>query len=293
MAKKGLGKGLDALFDSGSEKVFETVEAKAEIQSDAVVMLKISKVEPNKEQPRKSFDEEKLKVLSESIKNHGVIQPIIVRETKNNYYQIIAGERRWRASRLAGLKEIPAIIRSYDELKTAEVALIENLQREDLNPIEEAMGYKTLIDDYSLTQENISTSVGKSRSSIANSLRLLSLQDEIQQFVIEGKLSSGHARAVLSVEADKQLELANFIIKNDLSVRQAENAAKNLNTPQKQEKKETKNLAFELQLKEIQSRLSSQLGTKVKISNGEKKGKIEIEYYGLDDFERLLRILKM
>lgn len=293
MAKKGLGKGLGALFENGNENVFDISPVKAEDSSNSIVMLKLSKIEPNKDQPRKKFDEEKLEILSNSIKAYGVIQPIVVTETKNGYYQIIAGERRWRASRLAGLKEIPAIIRSYDELKTAEVTLIENLQREDLNPIEEALGYKTLIDDFSLTQEDVSSHVGKKRSTIANSLRLLTLQDEVQQLISDGKISSGHARAILSVEKVKQIDFANFILENDLSVRQAESAAKKLNTQEAPKKVEEKNLAVELQLKEIQSRLSSKLGTKVKILNGEKKGKIEIEYYGLDDFERLLNILKM
>ena len=293
MNKKGLGKGLDALFESGNEKVFDIPENQTNLSSDSVVMLKISKIEPNKEQPRKNFDEEKLKILSDSIKNHGVIQPIIVKKTKGEYYQIIAGERRWRASRIAGLKEIPAIIRSYDELTTMEVALIENLQREDLNPIEEALGYKSLLDEFSLTQENISLRVGKSRSAIANSLRLLSLPKQIQEMVSIGTLSSGHARAILSVESSKQNDLAELIIKNDLSVRQAEKAAKNLQNPIVLTQKGKKNLGAELQIKEIQSRLSTMLGTKVKILNGERKGKIEIEYYGQDDFERLLNILNL
>ena len=220
MAKKGLGKGLGALFENDNQKVFETPVT--EIPSDSVVILKISKVEPNKEQPRKVFDEEKLEILSESIKIHGVIQPIIVKEAKGGYYQIIAGERRWRASRMAGLKEIPAIIRTYDEMTSMEVALIENLQREDLNPIEEALGYKSLLDEFSLTQENVSQRVGKSRSAVANSLRLLTLNEEIQNMLSEGLISGGHARAILSVPQEMQTEFANQIIKAGLSVRQAE-----------------------------------------------------------------------
>ena len=292
MAKKGLGKGLGALFETDVQNVFETSDEK--ISSDNIVMLKISKVEPNKEQPRKVFDEEKLEILSESIKIHGVIQPIIVKEAKGGYYQIIAGERRWRASRMAGLKEIPAIIRTYDEMTTMEVALIENLQREDLNPIEEALGYKALLDEFSLTQENVSQRVGKSRSAVANSLRLLSLSAEIQDMLSQGLISGGHARAILSIPEEKQSEFANQIISAGLSVRQAEKIAKSLNEQPKPEKEEQKkDIAIEMQIKEIQSRLSSSLGTKVKITDGNKKGKIEIEYYGREDFERLLNLLNL
>ena len=292
MAKKGLGKGLGALFETDVQKVFETPEENP--TSDNVVMLKISKVEPNKEQPRKVFDEEKLEVLSESIKIHGVIQPIIVKEAKGGYYQIIAGERRWRASRMAGLKEIPAIVRTYDEMTTMEVALIENLQREDLNPIEEALGYKALLDEFSLTQENVSQRVGKSRSAVANSLRLLALSEEIQDMLSQGLISGGHARAILSVPQEKQLEFANQIISAGLSVRQAEKISKALNEQPKPEKeKAKKDIAVEMQIKEIQTRLSSSLGTKVKITDGNKKGKIEIEYYGREDFERLLNLLNL
>lgn len=290
MAKKGLGKGLGALFETDAQKVFEAPQT----SSDNVIMLKISKVEPNKEQPRKVFDEEKLEILSESIKIHGVIQPIIVKEAKGGYYQIIAGERRWRASRMAGLKEIPAIIRTYDEMTAMEVALIENLQREDLNPIEEALGYKSLLDEFSLTQENVSQRVGKSRSAVANSLRLLSLGEEVQNMLSEGTISGGHARAILSVAAEKQLEFANQIIDLGLSVRQAEKAARSINEePKKEKAKSEKNIALEMQIKEIQTRLSSSLGTKVKITDGNKKGKIEIEYYGREDFERLLNLLNL
>lgn len=290
MAKKGLGKGLGALFETDVQKVFEPQQT----FSDNVVMLKISKVEPNKEQPRKVFDKEKLEILSESIKLHGVIQPIIVKEAKGGFYQIIAGERRWRASRMAGLKEIPAIIRTYDEMTSMEVALIENLQREDLNPIEEALGYKSLLDEFSLTQENVSQRVGKSRSAVANSLRLLSLHKDVQKMLGEGLLSSGHARAILSVPTEKQVEFANQIINLGLNVRQAEKLSRSINEDSKVEKvKKEKNIALEMQIKEIQSRLSSSLGTKVKITDGSKKGKIEIEYYGKEDFERLLNLLNL
>ena len=294
MAKRGLGKGIGALF--GSEMT-ETVAIERDINlindtsGENVSMIKLSRVEPNKEQPRKNFDEEKLEALAESIKKHGVIQPIIVKDMDNGFYQIVAGERRWRASRMAGLKEIPAIIRSYDELTTMQVALIENLQRENLNPIEEALSYKALLDDFSLTQEQVSEQVGKSRSAVANSIRLLTLPEKVREMLENGVLSSGHARAILAVnsEADK-LFLAEKIVEAGLSVRQAEQLAKSLNKPKKESKK-SQMTQFDIALGEIQQRMSDILGTKVKISNGDKKGKIEIEYYSQNDLERLLKIL--
>lgn len=294
MAKRGLGKGIGALF--GSEMT-ETVAIERDINlindtsGENVSMIKLSRVEPNKEQPRKNFDEEKLEALAESIKKHGVIQPIIVKDMDNGFYQIVAGERRWRASRMAGLKEIPAIIRSYDELTTMQVALIENLQRENLNPIEEALSYKALLDDFSLTQEQVSEQVGKSRSAVANSIRLLTLPEKVREMLENGVLSSGHARAILAVnsEADKLL-LAEKIVEAGLSVRQTEQLAKSLNKPKKESKK-SQMTQFDIALGEIQQRMSDILGTKVKISNGDKKGKIEIEYYSQNDLERLLKIL--
>ena len=292
MAKKGLGKGLGALFDTEDSKVFYPEKDKT--SENTVVNIKISLIEPNKEQPRKVFDEEKLKVLSDSIKTCGVIQPIIVSEADNGYYQIIAGERRWRASRLAGLKEIPAIVRSYEKQQSMEIALVENLQREDLNPIEEALGYKSLLDEFSLTQETVSQRVGKSRSAVANSLRLLSLKDNIQKMISDGLISGGHARAILSVDEKYQDEFANQIVSAGLSVRQAEKMAQKLREENIKEKKtENKDTAIEMQLKEIQSRLSTKLGTKVKIISKDKKGKIEMEYYGKDDFERVLNLLNL
>lgn len=285
MAKRGLGKGLDALLGE-----IQPVEA---VSSDHVVELRISEVEPNKNQPRKVFDKEKLDALTESIKKHGVIQPIIVKDMKNGYYQIIAGERRWRASLKAGLKTIPAIIRSYNEVTSLEVALIENLQREDLNPIEEAQGYKTLLSEFSMTQEKIAERVGKSRSAIANSLRLLSLPSSIQKLLEKGIISSGHARAILSLESEKdRLSLAEKIVQNSLNVRQTEALAKSYAKEKiAKEKKAKPETEFEHQLAQIQANMSARLGTKVKILSGAKKGKIEIEYYGQDDLSRLLRLL--
>ncbi len=294
MAKRGLGKGIGALFGSEMTEnvaIERDINLINDVSGENVTQIKLSRIEPNKEQPRKVFDEEKLETLAESIKKHGVIQPIIVKDMDNGFYQIVAGERRWRASRMAGLKEIPAIIRSYDELTTMQVALIENLQRENLNPIEEALSYKALLDDFSLTQEQVSEQVGKSRSAVANSIRLLTLPEKVREMLENGVLSSGHARAILAVnsEADKLL-LAEKIVEAGLSVRQAEQLAKSLNKPKKESKK-SQMTQFDIALGEIQQRMSDILGTKVKISNGDKKGKIEIEYYSQNDLERLLKIL--
>ncbi len=295
MAKRGLGKGIGALFGAEANEtdiVERDISFINSTSSENITELKISQIEPNKEQPRKAFDEEKLGLLAESIKKHGVIQPIIVKDLNNGFYQIVAGERRWRASRIAGLNKIPAIIRSYDELATMQVALIENLQRENLNPIEEALSYKALLDDFLLTQEQVSEQVGKSRSAIANSIRLLSLPQKVRKMLEAGTLSSGHARAILSVnDEDAKLLLAEKIVENALSVRQAEQLAKTLNAPKKEPKKPTSVTQLDLQLGEIQKRMSDTLGTKVKILNGAKKGKIEIEYYSANDLERLLKIL--
>lgn len=298
MAKRGLGKGIGALFGNDIEEtdiVAQDIHQINENDKEKVTSLKLAQIEPNKEQPRKNFDEEKLQQLADSIKQHGVIQPIIVKDLNNGYYQIVAGERRWRASRIAGITEIPAIIRTYDELATMQIALIENLQREDLNPIEEALSYKALLDDFALTQEKVSEQVGKSRSAIANTIRLLSLPKQVQKLLEEGAISDGHARAILSVTSEEgKLQLAEKIIENELNVRQAEQLAKALNA-QKQEKEPTQpqTSAFDLQLQGIQKRMSDLLGTKVKILNGAKKGKIEIEYYSANDLERVLKLLNI
>ncbi len=283
--KKGLGKGLGTLF---SEELDQTNE-------NGITMLKITQVEPNKNQPRKDFDKEKLEALAESIKEHGMIQPIIVTRNEDNRYMLVAGERRWRAAKLAGFTEIPSIIKEYSQRTVAEIALIENLQREDLNPIEEAMAYKELCDIHGLTQDQISQKVGKSRSAIANAMRLLSLEDEFQTKIISGEISEGHARAVLSLDNYELREfLINQIINNGLNVRQTEILAKQLQ--KSMNKKTTPKVnsdMYSIELKKIQEKLSANLGTKVTILNGAKKGKIEIEYYGNDDLERLLNILKV
>ena len=283
---RGLGKGLGALLGD-----IESVEP---VDGDSVIELRITDIEPNKNQPRKVFDEEKLQTLADSIKMHGVIQPIIVKDLQNGYYQIIAGERRWRASRIAGLKQIPAIVRDYDHLTTMEIALIENLQREDLNPIEEALGYKALLEQFDMTQEKVSEKVSKSRSAIANSLRLLALPQSVQDLITDGSITSGHARAILSVESEELRELlAAKIISQSLNVRQAEALAKNISTQSETEVAPKPKTELDHQISNIQKRISETLGTKVKISDGPKKGKIEIEYYGSADLSRVLDLLKL
>lgn len=283
--KKGLGKGLGTLFSEELEEVNE----------NGITMLKITQVEPNQNQPRKNFDMEKLEALSESIKEHGMIQPIIVTKNDNDRYVIVAGERRWRASKLAGLTEIPVIVKEYSKKTVAEIALIENLQREDLNPIEEAMAYKELCETHGLTQDQISQKVGKSRSAVANSMRLLSLESEFQTKLISGEISEGHARTVLSLENHEMREfLINQIINNGLNVRQSEVLAKQLQKSIDKKKEPNKMPdVYNIELQRIQERLSTNLGTKVTISNGAKKGKIEIEYYGNEDLDRLLNLLKI
>lgn len=280
MAKKGLGKGFDAFFENEIKELSESGEAVHE--------LKISEIEPNRRQPRKAFDEEKIEALGESIKEHGLIQPIVVVRNKHGMYSIVAGERRWRAAKKAGLKTVPVVIKDYSEEEAAQVALIENLQREDLNAIEEAQGYKSLIDEYEMTQEEISKTIGKSRSAIANSLRLLSLDNKIQKLVIDGKLSGGHARAVLSIpDSEGRVFLAQKIIDEELNVRQAEAIAKQM-LNRKPKPKSVKKSEMQIELEALSGRLSESFGTRVKIQGGAKKGKIEIEYYNNEDLDRIL-----
>ena len=286
MAKKGLGKGLNSLFNE--EDIEEVTSEITKSSEGDIKKVRMSLIEPNKKQPRRHFDEEKITALADSIKEHGLIQPIIITPSDNNMYKIVAGERRWRAAKKANLKEIPAVIRKYSEEQVAEIALIENLQRENLNPIEEAIGYNLLMDEFNLTQELISQRVGKSRSAIANSLRLLSLEDEIQKMLILGTLTSGHARAILSLD-DKELRIAlsKRIIEDNLNVRQAEALAKQLQK-KKPQKKTSEKTAYDIEIEKIQNTLSSAMGTKVRINHTAKKGKIEIEYYGNEDLERVL-----
>lgn len=280
--ERKLGRGFDSLFDSTAGGA-----ALAE-ENETARKLRISMVEPRSDQPRKQFRKEQLQELADSIAEHGVIQPIIVVNGENGYYQIIAGERRWRAAKLAGLTEIPAIVRSYSDVQAAEVALIENLQREDLNPIEEAMGYKSLMERFGLTQDKISERVGKSRSNVANMLRLLNLDPEIQTYVQGGQLSTGHARALLAIpEKEKRLEAARRVIDEELTVRQTEELSKETG-----EKTKTKAVPRSKSAKypDVEKDLSEKFGTKVKIKGG-KKGKVEIEFYSIEDLIRLVDIL--
>ena len=279
--QKGLGKGMGALFDMADEKP---------ASSGPYQLLPIHKVEPNPDQPRRDFDEEELQSLADSIAVHGVVQPLTVRLLPSGYYQIIAGERRWRAARQAGLTEIPAVIIEADDKKTMELALIENLQRQDLNPVEEAMGYHTLMADYGLTQEETAAQVGKSRPAVANALRLLSLQPDVLLMVRKGELSAGHARAILSLKSEKlQLEAAHKIANLCLSVRQAELLCKNM-AKEPEVTQETISLAVDY-IAECEKTLSRQLGRGVKIVNGKRKGRFELEFYGQEDLQVLLDTL--
>ena len=280
MANKntGLGKGLSALL--GDDFSMSSAQAPS--------TLPISQVESYAGQPRKHFDQEKLEELAESIRQHGVIQPLTVRKLSSGYYQIIAGERRWRAARLAGLTEIPAVIIEADDRKAMELAMIENLQREDLSPMEEAEGYKLLVEDYGLTQEQAAQRVGKSRSAVANALRLLALSPALRQMVEEGKLSAGHARALLPLTAALQEQAAATVLKNDLSVRQTEQLVKRLQAAPKPEKKVSPTVNY---VAEAERELSGKLGRACHISHGRKKGRVEIEYYGVDDLNDLLEAL--
>lgn len=279
--KKALGKGLDALFLSSDD-------------SD-IREIKLNDISPGKQQPRKTFDEEKLNNLSESIKKHGVVQPIIVCK-ENNIYRIVAGERRWRAARKAGLLTIPAIIREYNKQNEMEIALIENIQREDLNPLEEAEAYKALIDVYGLSQQDISIVVGKSRSAVANSLRILNLADEIKDFIGEGVLTEGHARALLSIQDDqKRIIAAKEAVEKGFSVRECERLSKKIGEQDDaQGKKRKKTQASSVNKTEydfIENSLRNSLGTKVKIQAGKSKGKIIIEYYSNEELDRILSII--
>lgn len=299
--KRGLGKGLDSLIPNSvlkpatPEKLAEENKVSVKTEEKAAeTMVKITKIEPNREQPRKHFDEEALNELAESIKHYGLISPILVQD-KKDHYEIIAGERRWRAAKIAGLKEVPVIIREYTEREIAEIALIENVQREDLNPIEEAMGYKRLIEEFDLKQEEVAECVSKSRSAITNSLRLLKLSEEVQKYLVDSELSMGHARALLAVEdSEKQTFLAKKIINEKLSVRDVEKLVKNLDKPVKE--KPAPDTQLQAIYESYEEKIKQSLATKVKISPSVKTkgaGKFEIEFYSTEDFERILeRIMR-
>ncbi|MCD8198551.1 MAG: ParB/RepB/Spo0J family partition protein [Lachnospiraceae bacterium] len=293
--KRGLGKGVDSLIpDTGKvaeqEQKVRLVEKVVEKPTE--IRLKISQVEPNRGQPRKNFDKEALEELAESIRQYGVLQPLIVQK-RDDYYEIIAGERRWRAAKLAGLKEIPVVIRDMSEQEIVEISLIENIQRENLNPIEEAEAYRRLLTEFHLTQEEVAARVAKSRTAVTNSMRLLKLDGRVQQMVVDGMLTTGHARALLAVEdADLQFQTANRIFNEKLNVRDVEKLVKNIGKEKPSKKDEKENFQQKAVYQELEERMKSSLGTKVSINQkNAQKGRIEIEYYSIDDLERLTEIL--
>jgi len=291
-AKKGLGKGLGAFF---GEEVVQEVENEQKIHKDMKneETIKLSLIEPNREQPRKVFNNEQLQELADSIKQYGIIQPLLVQK-KDDYYELVAGERRWRAAKLAGLKEVPVLVREYDKQRSMEVALIENVQRADLNPIEEAMAYQQLMKEFGLKQEEIAGRVSKNRATITNTMRLLKLPQQVQQMLIENRISGGHARALLAIEdADLQIQLAGQIEKENLSVREIERAVKLLGKKPKEKKKIEKNEAFDIIFQELEERMKTAIGTKVLINRKDKnKGRIEIEYYSESELERIVELIE-
>lgn len=295
--KKGLGKGLGNLIPESDKEAQKTkvvekvVEKKVIVKEPAETIVKINEVEPNKNQPRRTFDEDALLELAESIKQHGVIQPLIVKK-RDKYYEIIAGERRWRAAKMAGLKEIPIVIKDLSDQEIMEVALIENIQREDLNPIEEAQAYQRLIKEYNYKQDELAERVSKSRVAVTNSMRLLKLDERVQKMIIDDMISAGHARALLAItDSEKQYTIAMKVFDEKLSVRETEKLIKNLDKQVKPKVNTTPENDFIY--RDIENKLKESMGTKVIIHNKENnKGKIEIEYYSQDDFERIVDILK-
>ena len=309
MAKKsGLGRGLDALF-ADAAPVEETRRPSAAYDNegsshtdgtendDRVLYIDINDIRPNSAQPRKNFDEEKLRELASSIKTNGVIQPLIVRESSNGY-ELVAGERRWRAARMSGLRTVPCIIRNFDDRQNAIVAIIENMQREDLDPIEEALGLKSMTEKYGFTQEQVSASLGRSRTYITNSIRLLKLPEEIQQYVSSGQMSAAHGRTIINIpDKERQKEIAEKIIRNDLSVRATERLAEKVKDELRPERKKRKKAseadrAKAAEITAVESELMTLLGTKVNITGNDSKGKIELEYYSLDELNRLIDALR-
>ena len=288
---KGLGRGIDVLIPEKTAEKTTTAPAKTGEENEQGTLVKITKVEPNKEQPRKNFDEDALEELAESIKQYGLIQPIVVQD-RGDHYEIIAGERRWRAARIAGLKEVPVIIKHYSEQEIVEISLIENIQRENLNPIEEAQAYKRLLTEFNLKQDEVAERVSKSRTAVTNSMRLLKLCDEVQQMVIEDMLSTGHARALLAIEnPEEQYTIAQKVFDEKLSVRDVEKLVKNLHKPEKAKKK-IDDEALKIIYQEIEEKLKQALSTKVSITGKEKgAGKMEIEFYSHEDLDRLVDLL--
>ena len=293
--KKGLGKGLDSLIPDNKSMKSVTSEKTVESKEDAaaksgVQVMKINEVEPNRDQPRKNFDEDALLELSDSIKQFGVLQPLLVRKRKD-YYEIIAGERRWRAAKLAGVKEVPVIEKEYTDQEILEIGLIENIQRENLNPIEEAIAYKRLLEEFNLKQDEVAERVSKSRTAVTNSMRLLKLSDKVQQMIIDDMISTGHARALLAIDdPELQYTLANKIFDEKLSVRETEKLVKEIKNPKKP--KEKKPVANSFIYPDLEEKMKSVFGTKVSIaSKGKGKGKIEIEYYSDDELEHLFDMM--
>lgn len=290
-ARKGLGKGIDAMISGDNTKTKQVVK---EVVKE-VDTIDINKIEPNNNQPRKNFNEDKIHELAESIKQHGLIEPLIVQKGKKGFYTIIAGERRWRAAREAGVKEIPVVVKDYSDQQVMEIALIENIQREDLNAIEEAEAYDRLIRDFNLKQDEVAERVSKSRVAITNSLRLLKLDERVREMIIEDKIKSGHARALLGVSnGDEQYKLAVMIFDNSMSVRETEKMVKKYLADKKKPVKEVreKDTQTELIYKDYEEKLKSVIGTKVNINNkGKGKGKIEIEYFSADEFDRIMTMM--
>ena len=288
---RGLGKGLDALFSTSEIDTKKINSEKAdEIRAQGIEFIDINDIKPNENQPRKVFDDVKLQELANSIKEHGLIQPVILRQAKKGY-EIVAGERRWRACRKAGLKEIPCMIKELTDEQNMLVAIIENMQREDLNPIEEAEGLNQMISSFGMTQEEVSKSVGKSRPYITNSLRLLKLPQDVRDMVSEGKLTTGHARAIAGIgDRERQIQLAEYVIKEELSVREVERLIKEQHSSKK--KNPRRKAEKSADVKRVEEDLKHIMGTKVSLNQSGRKGKIEIEYYSRDELERLIELLK-
>lgn len=294
-AKKGLGKGLDSLITNKVEKPVESKSAGKVDNENGAILMNINKVEPNREQPRKKFDEDALLELSESIKQFGVLQPLLVTE-RDDYYEIIAGERRWRAAKLAGVKEVPVIIKKLTEQEIMEISLIENIQREDLNPIEEAQAYKRLLTEFNLKQDEVAERVSKSRTAVTNAMRLLKLNEKVQQMLIDEMLTTGHARALLAIEdQEKQYEVAQRIFDEKLSVRDTEKLMKNLQNEKADAPGSTNKIDPQLRAvyNDLEEQMKAILGTKVFINpKDDKKGKIEIEYYSQDELDRIIDLIR-
>lgn len=295
--KKGLGRGLDALFGAYKDDSYDNITIKTQEKKDiapkagGVAEIDIEKIKPNPNQPRKNFDSEALNELAASIKMHGIVQPIVVNDMGDGTYMIIAGERRWRAANICGLKTVPAVVRNYTDKQVKEISIIENLQREDLNPIEAAKAIKELMDEYGLTQEVVADRIGKSRSSIANTLRLLSLYPDVLKMVEEGKLSAGHARCLVVVEdKNQQIKLAQLVVSKNLSVRELEKAVKNLESPQKRHIVMPEQ---SLELKELIIQMQKTFATKVSAIGNDNKGRIYIDYYTRDDLDRIAELLEL